>query len=114
MLWFGCSTVISPIVTFVFLTEILDLFGSRIMPADHNRRILGRNLCCASAVSFSRQTVEFNRYGVLRPPLLTPSMLGGREVLGVPRYQTQGTGYRVPGMGYEDTGIPRYRDTGVA
>ena len=38
--------------------------------------------------------------GVLRPPLLTPSMLGGWEVLGGP-VQVQGTaGYRIPSAGY--------------
>ncbi|KAI9154135.1 hypothetical protein LWI28_021425 [Acer negundo] len=46
--------------------------------------------------------------GVLRPPLLTPSMLGGREVLGVSntKYEVPGTKYGVQGTEYR---IPGYR-----
>ena len=48
--------------------------------------------------------------GVFRPPLLTPFMLGGRDMLRG-SVRVQGTG--VPSMGY---GVPStgYRDTGVA
>ncbi|KAK1562168.1 hypothetical protein Q3G72_007363 [Acer saccharum] len=51
--------------------------------------------------------------GVLRPLMLTPSMLGGQELLRGSVWveiRVRGTGYGVWGTGYRDT---RYRDTSV-
>ncbi|KAI9186123.1 hypothetical protein LWI28_013973 [Acer negundo] len=73
--------------------------GTALNPNFEERmKVFAKKLCHAE------RGIDVSELGdnVLRPPLLTPSMLGCREVLGLP-------GYKVSDTGYRGTGIPGYR-----